>query len=375
MEPAPKAAAAGTVRSGQRSIYAPVTDFLLLGGGSLLILPLFALVPESRAPLVLQISFFLSFVINYPHFAHSYQIFYRDFGNKLRGRGYAPGLSYRYWFAGLAVPAVIVGLFAFFIATRNKEALGLSAGAMGFFVGWHYVKQGYGMLIVDSVFRKGFFDEVEKRIFRINAYACWIYFFLRANQGLRERDYLGLKYYFLDVPRPLLAIGLLVMIASTLAALWAAVRAARRNGRLKIPFNGYVAYLASLYIWLGVVFIPAIVYMIPAFHSLQYLAIVWKYEFNRERQKIAVLEAKPSADTIWIRFATFVGSGVLLGAAGFYFVPNLLDSGIGYDRTIFGSQLFTFMIFIFINIHHYFLDNVMWRKDNPDVRRHLFGAA
>ena len=38
-------------------------------------------------------------------------------------------------------------------------------------------------------------------------------------------------------------------------------------------------------------------------------------------------------------------------------------------------QLFTCMVSIFIDIHHYFLDNVMWRKDNPDVSRHLFGRG
>jgi hypothetical protein len=30
------------------------------------------------------------------------------------------------------------------------------------------------------------------------------------------------------------------------------------------------------------------------------------------------------------------------------------------------------MFYIFINIHHYFLDNVMWRRGNPDVQQHIF---
>jgi len=29
-------------------------------------------------------------------------------------------------------------------------------------------------------------------------------------------------------------------------------------------------------------------------------------------------------------------------------------------------------MWVFINIHHYLLDNVMWRKGNPDVGHHLF---
>jgi len=23
---------------------------------------------------------------------------------------------------------------------------------------------------------------------------------------------------------------------------------------------------------------------------------------------------------------------------------------------------------VFVNIHHYFMDNVIWRRDNPDMR-------
>ena len=35
--------------------------------------------------------------------------------------------------------------------------------------------------------------------------------------------------------------------------------------------------------------------------------------------------------------------------------------------------LFLFTVWIFINVHHYFLDSVMWRRENPDTRLYLFG--
>jgi hypothetical protein len=34
-----------------------------------------------------------------------------------------------------------------------------------------------------------------------------------------------------------------------------------------------------------------------------------------------------------------------------------------------------FLFYIFINVHHYFLDNVMWRRGNPDVQKHLFARG
>jgi hypothetical protein len=39
---------------------------------------------------------------------------------------------------------------------------------------------------------------------------------------------------------------------------------------------------------------------------------------------------------------------------------------------VLGSTLFLFTFWIFINIHHYFLDNVMWRRGNPEVSKYLF---
>jgi hypothetical protein len=36
---------------------------------------------------------------------------------------------------------------------------------MVFFTGWHYVKQGYGMLMVSSVLTRSFYNEAEKKIF------------------------------------------------------------------------------------------------------------------------------------------------------------------------------------------------------------------
>ena len=44
-----------------------------------------------------------------------------------------------------------------------------------------------------------------------------------------------------------------------------------------------------------------------------------------------------------------------------------------YDHQAFNGTLFLFMFWIFINVHHYFLDNVMWRRENPETGKYLFG--
>ena len=64
--------------------------------------------------------------------------------------------------------------------------------------------------------------------------------------------------------------------------------------------------------------------------------------------------------------------GGLLGGAGFWVVPVFVDSIAGYDRAIFGTTMFLFIGWTFINIHHYFIDSVIWRHENTETRRYLF---
>src|SRR4249919_1657335 len=67
-----------------RHLHGPVSDFLLLGGLSFLVLPVMIALPaDGYLGAVAFWTLLLANVINNPHFAHSYQIFYRGFGAKL----------------------------------------------------------------------------------------------------------------------------------------------------------------------------------------------------------------------------------------------------------------------------------------------------
>ncbi|WP_322096751.1 hypothetical protein, partial [Pelagibius sp.] len=129
--------------------------------------------------------------------------------------------------------------------------------------------------------------------------------------------------------------------------------------------------------WLLLNFDVLFVLVVPACHSLQYLLVVWRYQLNADRDRAAQRRAAGgilarTAGHAGTRFTAFLLGGFVLGNLGFWGIPKLLGAAIPVDEAVFGSTLFMFLCFVFINVHHYFLDNVMWRRGNPDTGRYLF---
>ncbi|MER9951340.1 hypothetical protein [Mesorhizobium sp. M0047] len=362
----------------QKYLFGPFIDFFMLGGSAFLILPVLYFVPLKYEGLVALTAFLLSHLINQPHFAHSYQIFYRNYARKVRGDGYDRSLQLRYIFAGIVVPLIMGAFFAYGAVTGNARLLGYATNAMGFFVGWHYVKQGYGMLMVDAVLKRKFFSDQDKKVLLFNGYAVWLFAWLQTNAVITERQFWGLDYYTFAVPPWLINIAVAVAAASSAATVVMFANRWRKHGGA-LPYNGVVAYVVTLYAWILFVTInPLWLLVVPALHSLQYLAVVWRYQTNVERDR-ADAARDPGLKVLSIlgplyrlRVLIFIVAGTILGALGFWLVPMALTALVPYDKQVLGSSLFLFIAWIFINVHHYFLDNVMWRRGNPEVSKYLF---
>lgn len=356
-------------------LYGPLTDFMLLGGGSIFVLiPLGLLWPSQWTPKLAIWMLVLANLINHPHFAHSYQLFYRNFRARAFGREFPQALRVRYLIAGVFAPLILVAFFTVCLMRRDVLALGYMANLMGFLVGWHYVKQGYGMLMLTAALKRSFFNEREKNLLRWNGYLVWITSWVLANQMLHDRELWGISYATFSFP-PAVLIGL--QVAVVVAALFlVGVFLRKRAGQpgWQPPINGFAAYAVSLYLWL-LFRHPAVLFVVPAFHSLQYLAVVWRYQHNFELAEQKETSSRAfSAKGVRFHFALFVLYGFILGYLGFWLFPEILQGVFPEYSGVFGGALFLFLFWVFINIHHYFMDNVMWRKDNPDTRRYLFGA-
>jgi hypothetical protein len=145
------------------------------------------------------------------------------------------------------------------------------------------------------------------------------------------------------------------------------IRLCRRHfaEQRKLPIVGLSAYLISIYFWLIGRLDPALLLLIPMFHSLQYLAIVARLERNRSSGS-----TKP-----WLRVLAFYLSCVVVGYFGFWLLPEWLNGFSVFQADALSvAAVSTFSIWVFINIHHYFIDNVIWRKENPETARWLFAA-
>ena len=208
---------ASAVRQPRRYLHNRWIDFMTLGGGSLIVMAALAVLypqTEEARTALFAVTIFLSHFVNNPHFAYSYQIFYRNFLAKGFSRG-AP-LRFRYQLAGVVVPAAMVAFFAIAIAKGSAALLGLAANVMFFTVGWHYAKQGFGILMVDAAHSHTRFRTDERKRLIRNTHLTWVTYWLVSNDALAAHDYWGLTYLMFDTPDTLLAALLAAVAVSTL---------------------------------------------------------------------------------------------------------------------------------------------------------------
>ena len=364
----------------QSYLYHPIVDFLCLGGGSLLILfPILLWASEDIRPSLVVATFFGGYLLNQPHFAHSYQIFYRNFRSKLLSDEYPKFLRLKYTLSGIIVPVTMLVFFTICVITQNSKLLGMAGNVLALTVGWHYVKQGYGILMVECVLKRCFFTDREKNRLKLNAYVIWMFSWVYANVAFNESRLWELTVYSFDIPPWLLgATGLLALGSTLLIVVTVIGKAITNHGRL--PYNGLLAYAASVYVWIYAIYSdPLLVFVVPAFHSIQYLAVVWRYQLNKERAELGpnaapvrLLGGRFELPRHFARLARFIIIGAILGAVGFHAAPYLLTASVTDSSGQLGPSMFFMMFWIFFNVHHYFLDNVMWRKENPDIKKHLF---
>jgi hypothetical protein len=350
-------------------------EFLLVGGVTPFLFPLswwlrkaFGLdAPEFAFGFL---TFHAAFVINDPHFSVTYCLFYRNFASRLRDGSLDPWQRARYLAAGVVAPVALAAWAVAALATKSAVALGLLIQLMFLLVGWHYVKQGFGVMLVLSARRGVRFDARERMAILAHCLAGWAYAWASPADPGTEVEEKGVVFTTIMRPVWLERLTHAVFLATACALLWVLVQKVRREGRLPL-LTPLTALLASIWVWSIYSSIdPLVVYVIPALHSVQYLYFVWLLRASEAREREGPPWFEKAAS---VRLGTLAVSALALGWVFFHGAPTALDdllvprhpraSDAGLGPTPYFAALYTF-----VNIHHFAMDSVIWRRDNPETR-------
>jgi hypothetical protein len=354
---------------------ARVVEFLAVGGATPFLFPISWLLRktlglDSSELAVGFLMFYGAHVINDPHFAVTYLLFYKDGTARAFGSAFKPWQRVRYLVAGVLVPLTLALWASSALATRSAASLGLMIQLMFFLVGWHYVKQGFGVMTVLAARRGVRFSPRERWALLAHCFAGWAYAWASPADPGTDVEEKGVVYTTLAHSRGLEHATHAVFLVTGLVLLGVLVQKRRREGALPI-FAPLTAMLCSIWSWSIYSSIdPLVVYVIPALHSIQYLYFVWLLKGGEARER----EGPP-----WFEVSARVRLGVLaLSALGlgwllFHGAPSALDEMLIPRRVRFsgwplGPTPYFAAIYTFVNVHHFFMDYVIWRRDNPQTR-------
>lgn len=357
-------------------------EFLLVGGGTLLAFPLSwwlqRLLGLDQALFAVGFfTFHAAYVLNDPHFSVTYLLFYQDARQRALGTAFSRAQRVRYWFAGFVVPVLLVGWSALALALRSAPLLGWMIQLMFLLVGWHYVKQGFGVMTVLCARRGVLLGARERQVLLLHCFAGWGYAW--ANPAVPAGQYVekGVVYWAIAHPRWLELLAAAALAGSSLALARVLLTRWQRQRQL-LPLAPLASFLITIWSW--TIYSrsdPFVQYLIPALHSLQYFYFVWLMQSNRARSReSAPFFGRPVRQHLGLWAAAALG----LGWLSFRGVPSLLDELLaasprrGVPADELGTTPFFAAFFVAVNIHHYFMDHVIWRRDNPDTR-FLRGAA
>jgi hypothetical protein len=349
------------------------SEFLLTGGATLLLLPLCWLLPRAlgfeRAELTVGfLTFYGAHVINDPHFAVTYLLFYRDVKARLTSPQTPRAQRLRYLFAGFVAPLALLLWGGTALATHSARSLGALTQLMFLLVGWHYVKQGFGVVTVLSARRGQSYGHGERRVLLAHCFAGWAYAWASPFDAGRSVEEKGVVYSTWMHPHWLEPMTRIAFFLSVAPLVFMLVRKWRREAKLVLaPVFGL---LCSVWLWTVYSGLdPLFMYVIPALHSLQYLYFVWLLKRNQARAHEGPPGfGRPAGVVVGAWAAAAVGLGVVL----FHLLPSALDGALVDARAARSSDLgptpYFAALFALVNLHHYFMDFVLWRRENAETQ-------
>ncbi|MBI4349144.1 MAG: hypothetical protein HY553_20065 [Elusimicrobia bacterium] len=333
-------------------VNAPV-DFLLIGGLSIaafLYLRLFY--SGERTGDILTLALQLSWIGNWPHAAATNYRLYRSTEN-IR----------QYPLTALVIPWVMVAGIAGSFASPELFAPAFVKVAI-LWAPYHFAGQSIGISLIYAR-RAGFdFGAVGRWALSAFLYGLFVAQAVRYEAGLQRFDHYGLSYASLGIPERFGTIAGAWVALSGLAFLACVALRCRAERRLVPPIVLFP--VLTHFVW----FVPGARWasfgeFVPFFHGLQYLLIAWSMQLKEKLDREGL---EPSRGYVLSETGRWGAMNFVVGAALFYGLPELLAR--------FGAPLAftTGIIASAVQIHHYFVDGVIWKLRQKSVSSPLMAG-
>lgn len=317
-------------------------------------------------PVILQVSWVmmvLSFVCNFPHFIVSYQLLYSDFRDQIFS-------DRATWWAAIVVPLALAAGLGWSVVMEPAWLIH-AIRLMYVLVAWHYVKQIYGVFVFSSARNRVYYTPLEKASLLAMLIALGVLNLVSGHMGVMNLDFHGFTYTTFALPAwCLLAAQVACGLSSALLAVVLMAKYVREGS---VPPSSSLLALAAILIW----YLPLLThftffYMIPFFHSLQYLWFATAFRNNKVTAQSASLPGPRRRLTYLVSFWGYFAASVIVGALVFHFVPTELDRR--WSEGVPGPQLWVAVVGVFLNIHHYFIDAVIWKRNNAQAGKYLVAS-
>lgn len=300
---------------------------------------------HTRQTWVIDLAILLSWFINWPHFSATNYRLYHSKSNMAQ-----------YPFTAFVVPLLVLA------ATWASFAYPTAVAPffVKLFLIWspyHFSGQSVGITMIYAR-RAGFtVGKLERLALSGFIFGTYVYMTARSEAGRGDWSYYNVAVPFLGIPDAVHEYVKYGMYGCGALLLVLAIRWSIANRRILPPIVLLPA--AAQFIW----FVPGGAIgtfneFVPMFHSLQYLLIAWSMQV---KERMDETRAVPTGGFVFGESARWFILNVAGGAILFYILPELIARAgwpIGLTYPILLSA---------VQIHHFFVDGVIWKLKNPKV--------
>ena len=298
------------------------------------------------------------------------------------------------WFSLIAVPVLLTTIFSYaclfyhsnlpdsiavltdseylqFLSSLKNIPLGVTilAGSvwlMYITVGWHYSKQVFGCMMIYSFFDAYALTKSQRLLIKLNLFSVAIFNFFHFIKIVKNIYPNGNPYFYNiqigNFPSiPYAGFISAVLVVASMISVISIFYTKYRNEKKLPSANFLISWLSFHFWWVPLAIQPEFFLItVPFFHSLQYLPFPYKME------KVRIPTGKWNFTNLGFRILLLL----LISFLAFEIIPDIFDQA--FDTKINGMPFFfTVSALVFINIHHFFIDSVIWKFDQNIVRESL----